>query len=88
MTIQLAVRLPEEQLAALDAAIGRGAFPTRAAAVRKALELLLRAEREREIEDAYRRGYGEHPQEAWIGETGLAGLGVFVATEEQDTEPL
>jgi hypothetical protein len=28
-------------------------------------------EKEREITEAYRRGYGEHPQEDWVGELGL-----------------
>jgi hypothetical protein len=27
--------------------------------------------REREIAEAYRRGYAEHPQELWVGEAGL-----------------
>ena len=71
MTIQIPIRIAEEDLAELDAAIARGRYPNRSAALRSGLKLLLRAEREREIEEAYRRGYGEHPQEDWIGEAGL-----------------
>jgi len=75
-------------LSALDEAIARGRFPNRAAALREGLERLLREEREREIDEAYRRGYGEQPQEDWIGEAGLAAFAALVATEERDAEPL
>lgn len=88
MSIQIAVRIPEEDLSALDEAIARGRFPNRAAAVREGLEQLLREEREREIDEAYRRGYGEQPQEEWVGETGLAAFAAFVASEETRAEPL
>lgn len=37
--------------------------------------------REREIDEAYRRGYTEHPQEEWIGEVGLAALAAFDLAE-------
>ena len=49
-------------------------------------ECILREEREREIEEAFRRGYGEHPQEAWIGEVGLAALAALDRAEGD--EPL
>ncbi len=71
MSEQIAVRLPERDLAALDQMVDDGSFPSRAAAVRAAVELLLRAERDRRIADQYRRAYRDQPQEAWIGETGL-----------------
>jgi len=88
MTEQVAVRIPMRDLSALDEAIARGRFPNRAAALREGLERLLREEREREIDEAYRRGYGEQPQEDWIGEAGLAAFAALVATEERDAEPL
>lgn len=72
MSQQIAVRLPDKALAALDAAVQRGDFDSRAAAVRAGLDLLLREQREREIAAEYRRAYAEHPQEDWIGEAGLA----------------
>ncbi len=56
--------------------------------MREGLERLLREEREREIEEAYRRGYAQQPQEDWIGEAGLAAFAALVATEEKDAEPL
>lgn len=69
---QLAVRLPGEDLERIDAAIARGRFASRAAAIRAGLDLLLRAERERDIAEEYRRAYAASPQEEWIGDAGLA----------------
>ncbi len=86
MTTQVPVRLTESDLAALDAAIERGRFANRSEALRAGLECILREEREREIEEAYRRGYREHPQEEWIGKVGLAALAALDRAE--DGEPL
>jgi Arc/MetJ-type ribon-helix-helix transcriptional regulator len=88
MSQQIAIRLPDDDVSALDEAIARGRFPSRAAALREGLDRLLREEREREIEEAYRRGYGDQPQEEWVGEAGLASFAAFVAAEEKDDEPL
>ncbi len=71
MSQQIAVRLPDQALAGIDAAVAAGRYPTRAAAVRAGVERVLADEREREIAEEYRRGYGEHPQEDWVGEAGL-----------------
>jgi Arc/MetJ-type ribon-helix-helix transcriptional regulator len=81
---QIAVRLDEDDLAALDQAIASGRYPSRAAAIRSALEQLLRDEREREIEDAYRRGYGEHPQDDAEGEAGLILMARHLRDEKHD----
>jgi Arc/MetJ-type ribon-helix-helix transcriptional regulator len=81
MTIQVPVRLTESDLAALDAAIEAGRFESRSAALRAGLARVLHDEREREIDDAYRRGYGAHPQEEWSGEVGLAALAAFDRAE-------
>ena len=72
----------------MDDAVARGRFPSRAAALRHGLDLVLREEREREIEEAYRRGYGEHPQEEWVGTAGLAAMAELIGAEERDEEPL
>ena len=88
MSIQIAVRLSERDTAALDEAVARGSYPNRAAAIRHGLELLLNEEREREIEEAYRRGYGAQPQEEWVGRAGLSALAELVAAEERGQEPL
>lgn len=72
----------------LDEAVARGRFSSRSDALRAGLALILREEREREIEEAYRRGYEKYPQEDWIGEVGLWALSQRVAAEEEGQEPL
>jgi Arc/MetJ-type ribon-helix-helix transcriptional regulator len=84
MTTQVPVRLTESDLAALDAAVASGRFANRSEALRAGLELILREEREREIDEAYARGYGEHPQEEWVADLGLAGLAAFHQAEGGD----
>jgi Arc/MetJ-type ribon-helix-helix transcriptional regulator len=84
MTTQVPVRLTASDLAALDAAVERGSFANRSEALRAGLARVLRDERDREIEDAYRRGYGAHPQEDWVGQIGLAGLIAFDRAESGD----
>lgn len=72
MSSQIAVRIPDSVLAALDEAVGAGRFESRAAAVRQGLDRLLEDEREREIAASYRRAYADRPEEEWVGEVGLA----------------
>lgn len=86
--MQIPVRIPEEDARALDEVVARGRYASRSEALREGLALLLREEREREIEEAYRRGYEKYPQEDWIGETGLALFAALVEAEEKDKEPL
>lgn len=88
MSKQIPLRISEQDLKELDATIASGRYPNRSAALRAALELLLAHERERLIEEAYRSGYGRHPQEDWIGETSLALLAASVEAEERGQEPL
>jgi len=78
------VRLTEADVAALDAAVSRGRFASRSDALRAGLASVLREERNREIEAAYRRGYGDQPQEEWAGEAGLAAFAAFDAAEGGD----
>lgn len=68
-------------MSALDSMVEQGRFANRSEALRAALAQLLREEREREIDEAYRRGYGEQPQEEWIGEAGLALMDAFHRAE-------
>lgn len=86
MTVQVPVRLTEQDLSALDAVVASGRFANRSDALRAALARLLRDEREREIDEAYRRGYGEFPQEEWVGQPGLAAFVAFHRAEGE--EPL
>lgn len=81
MTTQVPVRLTQEDVAALDDLVEAGEFRNRSEVLRAALDGLLRERREREIEDAYRRGYGKYPQEEWIGRDGLALFAAFHAAE-------
>ena len=75
------MRLTERDLAALDRLVETGAFASRSDALRAGLAALLREQRERDLERAYRRGYEKHPQEPWVGATGLAGLAAFDRAE-------
>lgn len=84
MTIQVPVRLTEGDIAALDDLVERGRFANRSEALRAGLANLIHEEREREIDEAYRRGYGKHPQEEWVGQIGLAGLAEFDRAEGGD----
>ncbi len=88
MTIQIPVRIPDEDLKAIDEAVARGSFANRSAAIRAAIDILLREERDRAIDEAYRRGYGKKPQEEWVGDAGLAAFGAFVEAEERGAKRL
>lgn len=84
MRQQIAVRLSDEDLSQLDAAVTRGDFASRAAAVRAGLGLVLARERERAIEAEYRRAYGDQPQEKWVGEAGAILMGEALAERERE----
>jgi Arc/MetJ-type ribon-helix-helix transcriptional regulator len=88
MTVQIPVRIPDRDAELLDEAVARGRFASRSEALRQGLAMLLREERDREIAEAYRRGYEKHPQEDWIGEVGLWAFSQIVAAEEKGQEPL
>jgi Arc/MetJ-type ribon-helix-helix transcriptional regulator len=81
MTIQVPVRLTHSDLAALDAAIARGRFANRSEALRAGLDRILFEEHQREIDETYAAAYKKHPQEAWVGKLGLAGLAAFDEAE-------
>ena len=86
MTVQVPVRLTEDDLAMLDDLIARGRFATRSEALRAGLAHVIQEERERQIDEAYRQGYAKYPQEEWVGQLGLAALTAFDRAE--DGEPL
>jgi len=73
--------MTSQDVAALDELVAEGRFASRSEALRAGLARLLREEREQVIDGAYRRGYGENPQEEWPGRLGLAGLDAFDRTE-------
>ena len=75
MDVQIAVRLADEDLESLDAAIARGAFASRAAAIRAGLHCVLREEREAQIEAACRlAAAGDAADDGIAIEIGEAGL--------------
>jgi len=88
MTIQIPVRIPARDAERLDAAVATGRFASRSDALRHGLQLVLREERDREIEEEYRRGYSEFPQEEWVGQFGLSLFAAWAAAEERGQEPL
>lgn len=88
MSVQIPVRIPEEDARRLDEAVASGRFASRSDALREGLARVFREESEREIAEQYRRGYGKHPQEDWIGDVGLWALTQIVAAEEAGREPL
>jgi Arc/MetJ-type ribon-helix-helix transcriptional regulator len=79
--IRVPVRLTEEDVTALDAIVAAGRFASRSDVLRAGLARVLHEEREREIDEAYRRGYGKQPQEDWVGFAGFAGLAAFDQAE-------
>jgi Arc/MetJ-type ribon-helix-helix transcriptional regulator len=81
MTIQVPIRVTEQDVSALDELVARGRFASRSDALRTALARLLREVREQEIDEAYAKGYGEQPQEEWIGRAGIAAFAAFVDAE-------
>lgn len=83
VTMQIAVRIPDEHLARIDAAVAEGRYERRAAAVRAGVDRLLREERNREIAERYERGYARHRQEEWIGQAGLTAGGKAVGIRAQ-----
>lgn len=60
-TEQIAVRLPEELLAALDDLVARGVYETRAAAVRAGIEAVRELDRRRLTDHAIADGYRRVP---------------------------
>ncbi|MEA2372976.1 MAG: hypothetical protein QOH12_3370 [Solirubrobacteraceae bacterium] len=83
MSVQIAVRLEEDDLRRLDAAVARGVFPSRAAAMRAGLTVVLREEREVRIGEAYRRAYAAAPDDVSVGLVGLR-LGVALMADPGD----
>ncbi len=85
MSQQIAIRLHDEDLAALDAAVAAGRYPSRAAAVRAGIGELVREQRNREIAEEYRRAYSEHPQEPWFAEASAQLAGERLAERSPST---
>ncbi|MCU0270488.1 MAG: ribbon-helix-helix domain-containing protein [Acidimicrobiales bacterium] len=63
MTTQIAVKLPDDLVERLDALVDAGRFPSRSSGVRRALETLLLAEERRRIDEGFRRGFADVPDD-------------------------
>jgi Arc/MetJ-type ribon-helix-helix transcriptional regulator len=63
MSEQVAVRMPDELNAAVEALVASGRFPTKADAVRAAVEALVESERRRELGERIAEGYRRVPQD-------------------------
>lgn len=89
MSVQIAVRIADEDLERLDAAVARGAFPTRAAAIREGLLRLLGEEREAQIAAAYRRAYAssDEDHDDAVGQAGLTLGAATLAGEDPAGAP-
>jgi Arc/MetJ-type ribon-helix-helix transcriptional regulator len=83
MSQQIAVRISEEQLRALDRAVKEGAFESRADGVRQALKQLLGELREKDIAREYRDAYARHPDDPAVGEAGAELLAEAFRREEE-----
>lgn len=64
MTIQIAVKLPNGMVDAIDRLIAEGRFTSRSQAVRSALDVLVDHHRSRDIDAAFSEGFGRHPESA------------------------
>lgn len=59
---QIAVKLPDDLVKAVDQLVARGVFPSRSSVVRRALEAVVSAQRAEAVERAYARGYEACPE--------------------------
>lgn len=82
MAKQIAVRIPDEQLDAVDREVEEGTFESRADAVRRALTGLLSELREQRIAREYREAYTQHPDDPAIGSAGAELLAEAFRREE------
>jgi Arc/MetJ-type ribon-helix-helix transcriptional regulator len=61
MTVQIAVRLPDELLAAVDRLVDDGRYPSRSDVVRAGLERMVADAAGRMIDQAFADGVSAHP---------------------------
>lgn len=62
MTIQIALKLPDELVEAADEIVRQGAYTSRSDLARKAIEALVVTEQRRSIDDLYRSAYTAIPE--------------------------
>ena len=86
MSQQIAIRIPDDQLEALDQAIEDGAFESRAHAVREGLRQVLVELREQEIAQEYREAYTRYPDDPKVGRAGAKLLAEAFRREEEESK--
>ena len=62
MTIQIAVKLPDELVGELDRLVERGAFDSRSQGVRAGLEAMVGSYRRKELDERYRDAFARLPE--------------------------
>jgi Arc/MetJ-type ribon-helix-helix transcriptional regulator len=62
MTIQIAVKLPDELVGELDRLVAGGAFASRSQAIRRGIEALVSVRRREEIDRQYRDAMARLPE--------------------------
>ncbi|MHB1516939.1 MAG: ribbon-helix-helix domain-containing protein [Acidimicrobiales bacterium] len=80
-TEQIAVRLPEGLLDELDALVARGAYESRAAAVRAGIEAITALERRLQTDRAIVAGYRRTPPTAAEHDASIASLRDAIAAD-------
>ncbi len=78
---QIAVRLPSELLAELDALTAEGIYESRAAAIRAGIAAVVARQRRQRIDQAIIDGYRRVPPTAAEADTSLASLRDAIAEE-------
>ena len=80
-TEQIAVRLPSQQLAVLDDLVDRGAYESRAAAVRAGIEAIVELDRRQRDDRSIVDGYHRVPPSGAERSAALASLRDAIAEE-------
>ena len=62
MTIQIAVKLPDQVVAAIDELVAGGRFDSRSAAVRAGLDVIIHQARADQIDRAFAEGFRRYPE--------------------------
>lgn len=81
MTIQIAIRVPDELVARLDELVAAGSYESRAAAVRAGIEVLMALDRRRTTDNAIVEGYLRMPSSSAEKHSALASLRDAIAEE-------
>lgn len=85
----ITVRLPDDLLTKLDAAIKAGHFSSRAEAIKSGLAITIKQARDTAIVEEFREAYSTFPpndEDAEIGRAGLLAGAAIILKEEQENQ--